>query len=164
MGMSDAVWERHANPWSFYTRVPILPLIALSIYAREWIGWWCLVPLVVLIVWVFVNPRAFPPPQRFDTYAARGVMGERVWLARAQHPIPARHARAAMVLTVLSGVGVPPLVYGHVVLDPWAVIAGLLLTVGAKMWFIDRMVWLYDEVGDGRFQPQRTQSTPESAA
>ncbi len=29
--MSDSVWERHANPWSVWTRYPCLPLLALAV-------------------------------------------------------------------------------------------------------------------------------------
>ncbi|MEL7048152.1 MAG: DUF6653 family protein, partial [Pseudomonadota bacterium] len=29
MAMDDSVWERHANPWSAWSRVPILPLLCL---------------------------------------------------------------------------------------------------------------------------------------
>ena len=32
-----------------------------------------------------------------------------------------------------------------VVLDPWACVAGTVLAAGAKLWFVDRMAWLYDE-------------------
>ncbi|MEM6762814.1 MAG: DUF6653 family protein [Pseudomonadota bacterium] len=151
MAMSESAWRRHANPWSVLTRIPILPLLAAAIYARVWIGWWCLLPVGLLIAWTFINPRAFPAPARLDSWASRGVMGERIWLARREDPIPKHHERAAAVLGALSGLGLPVAAYGLLVLDPWATAAGVILTTGAKMWFVDRMVWLYDEVGDGRF-------------
>ena len=37
-GMDDATWARHANPWSAWTRIPILPLLCLAIWGRAWIG------------------------------------------------------------------------------------------------------------------------------
>lgn len=164
LGMSDAVWTRHANPWSFYTRVPILPLAALFIYARIWIGWWCLIPITGLIVWVVVNPRAFPPPQRFDHYTSRAVLGERVYLSRHTHPIPRHHVRAVRVLEGVSLLGLPFLIYGLFVLDIFMVLMGLVLTVGAKLWLLDRMVWIYDTVGEGRFTPPPSGSPgPETA-
>ncbi|MEM8856033.1 MAG: DUF6653 family protein [Pseudomonadota bacterium] len=154
MGMSETAWARHTNPWSYWTRIPILPLLALAIYARVWIGAWCLVPIALLCAWTFINPRAFPAPRSFHHYTARGVLGERVWLARKQTPIPSHHSTVAAVLSAVSLVGVLVLAYGLVVLDPWATIAGTVTAVGAKMWFVDRMVWLYDTVGDGRFIPR----------
>ncbi|MCP2204036.1 hypothetical protein LX90_007765 [Lentzea flava] len=33
----------------------------LAIWSRDWIGWWCLLPVAVVVVWLFVNPSAFPP-------------------------------------------------------------------------------------------------------
>ena len=49
--MYERTWQRHANPWSVWTRVPIGPLLVLAIYARLWIGWWCLLPVALLVLW-----------------------------------------------------------------------------------------------------------------
>ena len=48
--MTPEVWARHANPWSGWTRVAILPLFVLAIWSRAWLGWWALVPLALLVV------------------------------------------------------------------------------------------------------------------
>lgn len=148
--MSDEVWARHANPWSFYTRIPILPLGALAIYFRPVLGWWCVVALVALAVWTFLNPRAFAPPARLDAYASRAVLGERLYLARRMRPVPAPHVVAARNLSLLSLVGLPFLVYGLIVLDPFATLLGVAVVMLGKLWFLDRMVWLNDEMaGNG---------------
>lgn len=144
--MTDTVWERHANPWSCWTRVPILPLLCLAVWARIWIGWWCLAPIGALTLWTWVNPRAFPPPASTRGWASRSVMGERVWLARAEIPIPHHHAVWAMLLAVLPALGLPPLIWGLATLDLAWLLLGLVLTMGPKMWFLDRMVWLYDDM------------------
>jgi len=146
--LDEAGWRRHANPWSVWTRVAILPALALAIYSRAWIGWWCMVPLAALVVWTIFNPRAFPPPVHTESWSARGVMGERVWLNRARVPIPAHHARMALVLSAVSAVGLVPLVWGLWALDGWATLLGVAVTMGGKLWFVDRMAWLYDEMAD----------------
>lgn len=128
-----------------WTRIPILPLLALGVWSRVWLGWWCLLPIGILIAWALINPRAFPPPTHTNHWASKGVLGERLFLDRKNNPIPQHHQRAAMLLTWVSVVGLVPLVYGLWVYAVWAVLLGLVLTVGAKMWFVDRMVWLYDE-------------------
>ena len=144
--MSDEVWERHANPWSCWTRLPVLPLMCLAIWARTWVGWWCLVPVVALIVWTWANPRAFPPPASTRSWASRAVMGERVWLARAEQPIPGHHAVWARLLSLLPALGLAPLVWGLWALDLGWLLFGLTMTIGPKMWFLDRMVWLFDDM------------------
>jgi hypothetical protein len=148
MMMDDATWARHANPWSVWTRVPILALLALAIWSRVWIGWWCLLPIGLLIVWIIINPRAFPPPARLDSWASQIVLGERYWLARKTNAIPAHHARWAMTLSVLSGLAIIPLVYGLWVLAPWAAFAGAMLSSVFKLWFCDRMAWLAADMAD----------------
>ncbi|MBU4530240.1 MAG: hypothetical protein KUA43_07560 [Hoeflea sp.] len=142
MSMDDATWARHANPWSVWTRVPLLALLALAIWSRVWIGWWCLIPIAALIAWALYNPRAFPPPASLDNWASRAVLGERHWLARKTRPIPAHHARWAMILSILSAASILPLAYGLWVLDPWAAFAGAMLASVFKLWFCDRMAWL----------------------
>lgn len=148
MGMNDEAWARHASPWSVYSRFAILPLIALAVWSRIWIGWWALLPLLLTLVLVWWNPRAFAPPGRSDSWASRGTFGERVFLNRKAVPIPDHHCRWAIGLTWASAAGVPVFVYGLWMLDPWATLLGIVVIVGAKTWFVDRMVWLYDEMKD----------------
>lgn len=146
MLMDDATWASHANPWSFWTRVPLMALFALAIFARVWIGWWCLVPIGLLVFWTLFNPRAFPPPGTLDDWASQVVLGERYWLARKSTPIPAHHAKAAIILSVLSGLSLLPLAYGLWALDPWASFAGAMLSSVFKLWFGDRMAWLSQDM------------------
>ena len=50
MGMDDRAWARHANLWSVWTRILTpLPMLALSIWSRAWIGAWCVVPIALTI-------------------------------------------------------------------------------------------------------------------
>ena len=146
MRMDDDGWRRHANPLSGWTRFAILPLFALALWSRVWIGWGAVFPVVLLVVWTFVNPRAFAPPADYGAWMTRGVLGERLWLERAQRPIPAHHIRAAHVTTAVAASGLAVLGWGLWVLDPFATLLGLALCVGGKAWFLDRMVWLHADL------------------
>lgn len=148
MAMSDATWARHANPWSAYTRLPILPLLAQAIWSRIWIGWWALVPIALLIAWTFFNPRAFSPPASTDNWASKVTFGERVWLNRKAIPIPDHHARWAMGLSVFGGLAIILLAWGLYAFDPWAAALGAILSSMLKIWFCDRMVWLFEDMKD----------------
>ncbi len=140
--MDEAAWRRHANPWSGWTRVfGGLPLICLAIWSRVWIGGWALVALACVALWLWLNPRLFPPPAHLDAWISRGVMGEKVFLEhRAQ--IPAHHRRAALLLSWLSLPGTLVMAWGLWALWPSWVVFGALLTALPKLWFIDRMVWM----------------------
>lgn len=146
MFMDEASWKRHANPWSVWTRVPILPLLALAIYSRAWWGWWSLVPTAVLVVWMWRNPRVFREPKSVDNWASKGTFGERIWLNRSKIAIPSHHARAASILSVFAVCGTLVVIYGLAFLEAWAVATGVVIAVGAKMWFVDRMVWLFEDM------------------
>ena len=146
MAMSDGAWARHANPWSVWTRVPILPLLALAVFSRVWIGWWCLVPIIALVSWTWLNPRAFPPPASTESWASRVTLGERLWLDRARRPIPRHHARAAHILSGIAAGGLVVACGGLVLLDGWMTAAGVAVAMLAKLWFCDRMVWLHEDM------------------
>ena len=146
MAMTGEDWARHANPASVVTRILILPALALTILARDWLGAWTLVPLALVVAWVWLNPRVFPRPTRADGWATEGVLGERVFLARHDRAIPAHHLRWAHGLTAASLAGLVPLVWGLWSLVPGWTLAGLVLTMGAKLWFVDRMVWLWRDM------------------
>ena len=142
MGMSDRVWARHANPWSCYTRFSALPLLALAIWSRVWIGPWAWLAVAVAILWVWVNPRAFPPPANLDNWASRGVLGERVYLNRRDE-VRAHHKSWATGLAWASLPGGVVMGLGLWWLDVWWSIFGTILTMGPKIWFVDRMNWVY---------------------
>ena len=148
--MDDAAWARHANPWSVWTRVPVLPLLALAVWSRAWIGWWAILPIVLLLAWAWVNPRAFPPPPSLDNWASRAVLGERLWLARAGAPVPPHHRVLPNVLSAVAAAGGLLLLYGLAGLVPWATLTGVAVAMLAKFWFLDRMVWLAADMADDR--------------
>jgi Family of unknown function (DUF6653) len=146
MQMSDATWKRHANPWSVWTRVPVLPLLALAIWSRMWIGWWSLLPVTALIIWTIYNPRAFPKPVSTKSWASRATLGERVWLNRKTVPIPDHHVRFSHILNTATALAMIPFIYGLVSFEPMVTVLGLALVLMGKFWFLDRMVWLYEDM------------------
>jgi len=146
-GLRDDEWRRHANPVSVYSRFTLLPLFVAAAWSREWIGVYFLVPLALTLLWTWLNPRLFPEPDSFDSWASRGVLGERIWANRADYEIPRSWALQTTALTALSAVGTVPFLVGLYRLDGWLTAVGLLVTFLAKLWFFDRMVWLYDDFG-----------------
>jgi hypothetical protein len=144
-GLTDESWRRHANPWSVYTRIPIPALLALAIWSRKWIGRRSLLPIVAVCAWTAVNPRAFPPPRSVDRWASQAVLGEQLWTASRKGGTPSRRRLAPIVLTGINTAGMAVLVRGLIVLDPWMTATGLAVHMAGKNWFLDRMVWHYEE-------------------
>lgn len=145
MALDDNAWARHANPWSVYTRFTCLPLIVLAIWSRAWLGWWCVIPIAASLAWTWLNPRVFKPPSTLNSWASKGVLGERMFLNRHAEPVAAHHVRAAHILTVLSAIGAAILIFGLVALNGWAAVCGLIAAILPKLWFVDRMVWLHQD-------------------
>lgn len=146
--MDDATWERHASPWSVWTRVPTLVPLLGSIWSHTTLGHWALIPFAGVVLWAWLNPRLFPPPATTDTWASKAVFGERVWLNRAVVPIPRHHAQVAMILTTISAVGFVPALVGAWLNDLTLTVGGGATAFFAKLWFCDRMVWLYEDMKD----------------
>ncbi len=145
MSMTEKSWQRHSNPWSVWTRFTCLPLISAAIWSREWLGWWSLILIGLTVFWAWYNPRAFPSPRHTDNWASKGTFGERIFLERRNTDIAYHHKKAAQFLAGLSAIGVPILFFGLWKLDFWAVVCGNLMTVFPKVWFVDRMVWIFED-------------------
>lgn len=144
--MSDDDWARHANPWSVWTRTTVLPVLILAVWSRVWLGWWALLPVAVAAAWMWINPRIFPKPGSTNNWASKGVLGERVWLNRDVVPIPAHHRTVPNVLSAISAVGMVFVIWGLIALNPWPVVLGAVVVYLGKLWFLDRMVWLFSEM------------------
>jgi hypothetical protein len=138
---------RHANPMSVWTRFAVLPLLTLAVWSRDWIGWWCLVPIVLLVVWLVVNPLFFHPPTSTKHWASASVFGERIWSESERGSLPPEFRSAAPgIAQAYQVIGLGFLVYGLIVFDLGVTICGLLIVEGGKLWYLDRMVLLYGAV------------------
>jgi hypothetical protein len=146
-GLRGENWMRHANPVSVWTRFAVLPLLAVSIWSRVWIGWWALVPFVFSLVFMVVNPLLFPRPRSTKNWASKGVLGERIWANRDEVEIPRQFTPSVPNVTYgFQIVGMAVLTYGLVVLHIENVITGIVIVQCAKAWFIDRMVLLFEDM------------------
>ena len=145
-GLEGDAWQRHANPWSVYTRIPIPLALVAAIWTYAWIGWWSLAPVAVVCVWIVMNPKVFPPPRSLGNWASKAVLGEVFWADRKENPVPARHRVAPTVLVVINTLGLPFIAWGLVALDVWITLFGLAVHMAGKNCFLDRMALLYDDV------------------
>jgi len=148
MSMSDEVWERHANPWSGWTRFATFPIWFIAIWSWTWIGWWAILPIVILSVWTWLNPRIFPPYKSDQSWMTRGVLGERIFINRQQKPIPSEYVKIAHLLSFFAFLFLMFAIWGFIQQEFWLALGGYLLSVFSKMWFVDRMVCLYDRMKD----------------
>lgn len=164
--MDDDTWERHTNPWSVWSRMTVLPALILAAWSHVWIGWWALMPGAIALLWAWLNPRLFRKPKSLDSWASKSVLGERIWINRDEVSVPEHHRLASNALNAVSGTGMPFVVWGVVQLSVWPTLFGMMLVYAGKLWFLDRMVWLYEDMKDAtpEYRAWRSQPVPDSAA
>jgi len=139
-------WMKHANPWSVWTRFATLPFLILAIWSRVWLGWYCLIPISILIIWIVINPTLFKKPSSFDNWGSKSVLGERYWSEQKNNPVPKHHHTLIFILTIIQTIGGIILMIGLWRLDINLTILGAVTVYMAKMWFLDRMVWIFEEM------------------
>ena len=144
----DEIWMRHANPWSVFTRFTVFPFLIIAFWSRVWLGWFSIIAIILSLLWMYINPRIFPKPRSTNNWASKGVIGERVWLNRDKIPVPEYHKLAPNILNIVNGIGFIIVIWGVYQLDIWAVLGGLTIEYLGKLWFLDRMVWLYEDMKD----------------
>ncbi|MGM0634930.1 MAG: DUF6653 family protein [Bacteroidota bacterium] len=139
-------WMKHANPWSFWTRFATMPFLILAVWSRVWLGWFCLIPISILIFWLLVNPTLFNKPKNFDDWSSKAVLGEKCWSEGKKKPVPKHHNSPVLILTILQATSGIFLILGLWRLDINLSIFGTISVYLTKMWFLDRMVWIYEEM------------------
>jgi len=122
------------------------PFLILAIWARVWIGWWCLVPIGLIVFWLVINPTLFKKPKGFDSWGSKAVLGERFWTQRKKNPVPKHHYTLVAILTIIQTAGSVPLIVGLVQFDVLPTVFGMIVVYLGKMWFLDRMVWIYEDM------------------
>lgn len=140
-------WMKHSNPWSVWTRYSVLPLIILAFWSRIWIGNWSFILGGIALLWMFLNPIFFSPPQSTKNWASKAVLGERVFLNRDQIALPDRHRKPIYkILNLVSSLGMGIAIWATVTYSIWGAILGTALAYLGKSWYLDRMVWLYEDM------------------
>lgn len=143
--LTDDNWMKHSNPWSVWTRYCVLPFIILAFWSRAWIGWWCLIPVLLSLLWMVLNPILFPKPKSTRNWASRSVLGERVYLNRDKIDIPECHkTHLYLILNAISSIGMLIAIWAIVYYSVWGAVLGVALAYLGKSWYLDRMVWLYE--------------------
>jgi hypothetical protein len=147
-GLEGERWMRHANPLSVWTRFAFLPLLALAIWSRDWIGWWSLALVAASLAFLMVNPLLFPRPRSTRNWTSRSVFGERIWADRDKVELPEQFRTSGVPTATYACqiAGLALLAYGLVRLDLLAVVTGVVIAQLAKVWFLDRMVLLYEDM------------------
>lgn len=148
MRMDDRAWARHASPASVYSRIAGGTLVFFALWSVFWIGWLAAMPVALALAWVYLNPRLFAPPRTTASWATRGVLGERAFLNRRNVPVPPEHVRAAHATTALAVAFLALAVWGFWTGEFWTAFAGWHGSTVAKLWFCDRMAWLWGDVAD----------------
>lgn len=143
--MNDYFWRRHANPWSVWTRFAAIPAMILAVWSRVWLGWWALVPVAAVVVWLIINPVAFRPVDEPTAWVSKAVYGEQIWLTQRERvPEVYRTIMRWLVAAGLAGFGF--IGWGLCALDVWPILYGATLVVFSQLWQLDRMRLLYDEL------------------
>ncbi len=62
--------------------------------------------------------------------------------------MPQRHRLAPHILNAVAGIGNLVVAWGVVQLELWPTMLGATLAYAGKLWFLDRMVWLYEDTKD----------------
>ena len=81
-----------------------------------------------------------------DNWGARSVLGEKYWSERKKNPVPQHHNTPVRLLTMMQIIGTIVLAIGLWKLDPTMTIAGTITVYMSKMWFLDRMVWVFKDM------------------
>jgi hypothetical protein len=130
--LADAVWVRHANPKSGWSRVAVLPVLVYGIYARR--------PRLVAAAVAFsvVNPVLFRPPADADAWMTRVVLGERLYYRHREG------RRPLDLLNYANGLLTASAVYSAVRRRPVRTALFTALGMAAKLLFVAVVARYYE--------------------
>jgi len=151
--LTNIIWHKYTNPWSIWVRFFILPMLIISMWSRVWIGQWSLILVLITLAWIWFNPRLSPSKKTKNLWAIQAILGERLWLNRHKNYIPQHHFFVITALQIIVIVSFVTCLAGIIILSPWITFFGLSMTYVGMCWFLDRMVWLYN---DDKLQKEKT--------
>jgi hypothetical protein len=138
--LEDALWRRHSNPASGWTRVPMGAVIVYALYRRNWRL------LLAALAWTVLNPIVFSPPRSEDAWMTRAVLAERWWVREQDRGTLG--IRYPNVCNTVSAVGFLGALFGAWRQRPAIAAVGTLVGSASKLWWIHELVRRYDASAD----------------
>lgn len=87
--LGRAIFARHCNPWSAWTRWASTPLIVVPVWTRRWSH------AALVALWFAANPVVFGKPAHERAWSTRAMLGEELWIGR-------RPRDAAMLVSAVT--------------------------------------------------------------
>ena len=145
---NDAVWARRAHPVAFWMRLAVLPLLAATLWLRPAFDPGFLLILLVLLFMPWLGDRLFPGPGSATSWPVRAALGERLIAEHRTLPMGVSNG-LLRTLVVVGAVGTVIMVSGAILFDASLAVGGLVLTLGAKLVFFDRVGRAWRAAADG---------------
>ena len=145
--LDDETWLRHANPWSVALRNTVLPILVIAFWSRSGSDGMRLFRLLLPCSGPGSIP-VFSPDRIARPLGIKGCDG-RTGLAEPGHCSRAGTSPTAPnILSGVSGIGMLFVFWGVFAFDLWPTVFGMALVYCGKLWFLDRMAWLCEDMKD----------------
>lgn len=131
--LKRAFWQRHANPWSGWTRVLAYPVLMIAVYLRD------RRLLAGTALFVLLNPILFPATDDHEAWMSRVVLGERLWL---------EEGKKASTVNFLNVANIPVsvyAVYSAYKQRPVRTAAATVASMALKFLFVNEMAKFYEQ-------------------
>ncbi|MCV7332092.1 hypothetical protein H7J81_18485 [Mycobacterium cookii] len=94
--MRRAMFARHANPWSAWSRWASTPLVLLPVWTRRRSH------TMLVALWLALNPIIFPKVSDERPWSTRAMLGEELWISSRPKDGAAALSVATSMIAVLA--------------------------------------------------------------
>ncbi|QPV61695.1 hypothetical protein I7X12_13150 [Halosimplex litoreum] len=135
--LAEFLWERHANPWSGWTRVFAFPVLVYAVLTRR------KRLLVAAVAAIAVNPVVLPQPDDARAWTSEVIQAERYW---------ADHGNQGALLRSLDAATLPVTVaalYAAYRRKPKSTAVLTAASMALKFAFVNALVRHYESATEG---------------
>lgn len=133
-----AVFARHSNPWSMWTRWASTPLMLVPVWRRSGRD------AALVGLWMAVNPVVFGRPADDRAWSTRAALGEEQWIA-------ARPMDAAMAVDLAATAALLAAMFAAHQRRAVPAAAATVMTMGLLMTYWELMARYYARISDVRW-------------
>lgn len=94
--LRHAIFARHSNPWSAWTRWLSTPLALVPMWTRKWSHG------AAVGAWMAVNPVVFSKPANDTAWSTRAMLGEELWITERPKDVALAINTAGTVMMAAS--------------------------------------------------------------